>query len=140
MSDQNVSPNKIKLPQPVFKPPASDLAPPDPAPVVTQASVSHASFMPPSPPQQIQKKRRIFRRRAKYKKPPTSLPIISLIFGIGGFFFYFFYSVPAIIFGIWGYFKAKRLQQSTRTAKAGITLGILSTIMWVWITYNIMSP
>lgn len=69
----------------------------------------------------------------------TSLPLISLIFGLGGFFFYFVYSVPAIIFGLWGRHKAKKLHQSTSTATAGIILGILSTAMWAWITYNIMS-
>lgn len=63
-------------------------------------------------------------------RPQTSLPLIALLLGIGGFFFSFISSIPAIILGIMGRKKAKELNQPTSMATAGLVLGIVSTILW----------
>lgn len=61
----------------------------------------------------------------------TQLPLLALIFGIGGFFFSLLCSIPAIVLGIMGRKKAKELNQPTSMATAGLTLGIIVTAISV---------
>lgn len=63
-----------------------------------------------------------------YQGGKTSMPVVALVLGIVGFFTGILVSVAALVVGVIGRKKAKKFNQPTGMATAGIILGVIGTI------------